>query len=67
MLGGEDQQQQRLQKALKTKCSMNEFAQLDLLMNLYMMGYYHTPRLTTLWKETPTRGEQERLLMQSVL
>ena len=46
---------------------MNEFAQLDLLMNLYMMGYYHAPRLTTLWKETPTRGEQERLLMQSVL
>ena len=27
----------------KTKCSMNEFAQLDLLMNLYVMDYYHAP------------------------
>lgn len=47
----------------KTKCSMNEFAQLDLLMNLYITDYYHAPRLTTPRKETPTKGEQERLLM----
>ena len=39
------------ESTFKTKGSMNEFAQLDLLMNLYIMDYYHTPCLTTRGKK----------------
>lgn len=39
------------ESTFKTKCSMNEFAQLDLLMNLYIMDYYHTPVLPPVGKK----------------